>query len=91
MISSSTILLVPLSHDWILRLFFSLPKTEKSPDGIILNFVGGVEENSWGCCFARFFPWDLEREETGGGTGWQSGQMPETLTPSTVWMKHDAK
>jgi hypothetical protein len=30
MISSSTILLVPLSHDWILRLFFSLPKTEKA-------------------------------------------------------------
>jgi hypothetical protein len=70
--------------------FFRCRK-QKSPDGIILNFVRGVEENSWGCCFTRFFPWDLAREETGGGTGWQSGDMPETLTSSTLWMKHDAK
>jgi hypothetical protein len=56
-------------------VFFALPKTEKPRwNHIYKKFVRGVEENSWGCCFARFFPWgDLEREETGGGTGWQSG------------------
>jgi hypothetical protein len=37
------------------------------------------------------FRGDLEREETGGGTGRQRGEMPGTLTSSTDWMKHDAK
>lgn len=37
------------------------------------------------------FRGDLAREETGGGTWRQSRDMPETLTSSTIWMKHDAK
>ncbi len=55
-------------------VFFSAKK-QKSPDGIVLNFVRGVERKTVGGVVALLvsFRGDLEREETGGGTGWQSG------------------
>jgi hypothetical protein len=72
--------------------FLSPPKTEKAPMESYYILCGGVEENSWGgCCFARFFPWGSCARRN-GWRNWVAkwGEMAETLTSSTVWMKHDA-